>query len=148
MCLSRFVYAVNFVHMLAAPIFSCRWNIKIIQDCIVSVAYVNDPNSHIKPGVDIIILATNASVNSSCDHPPPPPGTVWGICNAYLSPRPGICSCVFARVNIGLLPPGICRSQRKDRGHEFTLLYTKMETIKYVKQILYNILLLNVGFQV
>ena len=43
----------------------------------------------------------NASVNSSCDHPPP--GTVWGICNAYLSPRPGICSCVFAR------GPGICQ---------------------------------------
>ena len=50
---------------------------------------------------------------------------------AYLSPQPGICSCVFTRgrafVNIGLLPPGICRSQRKDRGHKFPLLYAKMD---------------------
>jgi hypothetical protein len=65
----NFVYAVNFM-LLAAPIFSGRWNIKIIQDCIVSVAYVNDPNSHIKPGVDIIILATKACFKRRASHVP------------------------------------------------------------------------------
>ena len=83
---------------------------------------------------------------------PPPPGQ----CGAFVTltcPHGRAFAAAFspggrAFVNIGLLPPGICRSQRKDRGHEFPLLYAKMETIKYVKQILYNILLLNAGFQV
>ena len=82
----------------------------------------------------------------------PPPGQ----CGAFVTltcPHGRAFAAAFspggrAFVNIGLLPPGICRSQRKDRGHEFPLLYAEMETIKYVKQILYNILLLNVGFQV
>jgi hypothetical protein len=84
---------------------------------------------------------------------PPPPGQ----CGAFVTltcPHGRAFAATFspggrAFVNIGLLPPDICRSQRKDCGHEFplTLLYAKMETIKYLKQILYNILL-NVGFQV
>ena len=81
----------------------------------------------------------------------PPPGQ----CGAFVTltcPHGRAFAATFspggrAFVNIGLLPPGICRAQRKDRGHEFPLLYAKMETIKYLKQILYNILL-NVGFQV
>jgi hypothetical protein len=46
----------------------------------------------------IIETEFNASVNSSCDHlppPPPPPRDSVGHLYAYLSPRMGICSCVF-----------------------------------------------------
>jgi hypothetical protein len=50
-----------------------------------------------------------ASVNSSCDHPPPP-GTV-GHLYAYLSLRPGICSCVLTR------GPGICQYRVITPGH-------------------------------
>ena len=50
--------------------------------------------------------------------PPPPPGTVWGICNAYLSPRAGICSCVFF-VNIGLLPREFVAHREKTAATSF-----------------------------
>jgi hypothetical protein len=70
-----------------------------------------------------------ASVNSSCDHPPP--GQCGGICTRTCPhSRTFAAACSpggRAFVNIGLLPPGICRSQRKDRGHKFPLLYAKMD---------------------
>ena len=52
----------------------------------------------------------------------PPPGQ----CGAFVTltcPHGRAFAATFspggrAFVNIGLLPPGICRSQRKDRGHE------------------------------
>ena len=62
---------------------------------------------------------------------PPPPGTVWGICTLTCPHGRAFAAACSpggrAFVNIGLLPPGICRSQRKDRGHEFPLLYAKMD---------------------
>jgi hypothetical protein len=73
---------------------------------------------------------------------PSPPRDSVGHLYSYLSPRPGICSCVFTRafVNIGLLPPGICRSCReKTAATSFLCCIPKWTTIKYVKQILYYI---------
>ena len=57
--------------------------------------------------------------------PPPPPGQ----CGAFVTltcPHGRAFAATFspggrAFVNIGLLPPGICRSQRKDRDHKFPL---------------------------
>ena len=70
----------------------------------------------------------------------PPPRDSVGHLYAYLSQPLMVPTCPHGRafaaacspggrafVNIGLLPPGICRSQRKDRGHEFPLLSAKMD---------------------
>jgi hypothetical protein len=39
------------------------------------------------------------------------------------TPKPGY----LKLTNIGLLPPSICRSRRKDHGHEFPLSFAKMD---------------------
>ena len=49
----------------------------------------------------------NASVNSACAQPPPPPGLLQGICPPCQSRRRGICKFCSAR------GPGICQP----RGH-------------------------------
>jgi hypothetical protein len=86
----------------------------------------------------------NASVNSSCDHPPPPPGQ----CGAFvclLAPTAGHLQLRFhlgaGHLSIsGLLPRVFVAHREKTAATSFLCCMPKWTTIKYVKQILYYII--------
>jgi hypothetical protein len=81
----------------------------------------------------------------------PPPGTVWGLCTCCPHGWAFAAACSpggQAFVNIGLLPLGICCSQRKDRGHKFSFVVWQNGRLLNTLNKFYIILLLNVGFQV
>ena len=91
-----------------------------------------------------IILQYNASVNSSCDHPPPPPGQ----CGAFVRLLVRTAGHLQLRVHpgaghlsiSGYYPQAFVADREKTAATSFLCCMPKWTTIKYVKQILYYII--------